>query len=78
LGSIGVVAGQQPVAGVDLVGGVAGDHEERNAVADLGGPLGLLVEARLDGGLGRIVPDQAVAFVGDQERHAEAGPAGAV
>ena len=68
--------GKLPVAGVDLVGGVAGDHEERYPVAHLGGPAGLLVEAGLDDRLGGIVPDHAVTVVGDQKRHAHAGGGG--
>ena len=76
LGQHGRGAGEQPVAGVDLVGRVAGDDKERNAVADLRGPAGLLVEAGLDGGLRGVVPQQAVALVGDQKRHAEAGSGG--
>ncbi len=39
-------------------------------------PARLLVEARLDGGLGRVVPDQAVALVRDQERNAGGGRGG--
>jgi len=73
LGQHGRGSGEQPVAGVDFVDGRSSDYEEGNAIAHLGGPLRLLVESGLDGGLRRVVPHQAVAFVGDQERHAEAG-----
>ena len=68
--------GEQTIAGVDFVGGVAGDHEERDTVANLRRPLRLLVEAGLDGGLRRIVPDEAVALVGDEERDAGGGRGG--
>ncbi len=76
LGQHGRGAGEQPVAGVDLVGRCSGDHEERNPVAYLRCPVGLLVEAGLDGGLGGVVPHQAVALVSDQKRHAGAGSGG--
>ena len=76
LGQQGRGAGEQPVAGVDFIGGVAGDHKEGDAVAHLRGPLGLLVEAGLDGGLRGIVPDEAVALVSDEKRHACGGRGG--
>ncbi len=66
-------AGEQAVARVDLIRRGPGNHEKRNPVAHLRGPGGALVEARLDGGLRRVVPQQPVALVGHQERHAEAG-----
>ena len=68
--------GQQPVAGVDFVRGFAGDDKERDAVAYLGGPAGLLVEAGLDGGLGRVIPYKAVALVCNQEGDAPAWAGG--
>ena len=46
LGQHGRVAGEEAVAGVDLVSRVAGDDEEGDALADLGDPVGLVVEAR--------------------------------
>ena len=69
-------AGEQLIARVDFVRVVAGNDEEGDAVTHLRGPLGLLVEARLDGGLGGVIPQQAVAFVGHQKGHAEAGSGG--
>ena len=66
-------AREQPIAGVDLVRSGAGNHEEGNTVARLGDPAGLLVEARLDRGLRSVVPQECIALVGDQERHAETG-----
>ena len=44
-------SGEQLVAGIYLVRSGACDHKERNPVAHLRGPAGLLVEAGLDGGL---------------------------
>ncbi len=69
-------AGEKTIAGIDFVGGVAGDDEEGDAVADLRCPLGLFVEAGFDGGFGWIVPDEAVAFVRDEERDAGGGRSG--
>ncbi len=43
---------------------------------DSDGPVGLLVESCVDRGLRRVVPQQAIAFVGDDERHAGAGRGG--
>ena len=44
-------AGEQAIALVDFVAGIAGDHEVRNAVADLRRPDVALIEAEVDGGL---------------------------
>ena len=64
-------AGELAVAAVDFVGVVAGDDEEGDAITDLGGPDVLLVEAEVNGRLGRIVPDEAVAAVRDHEGDAD-------
>ena len=63
LGQHGRCSGEQAVAGVDFVGVAARDDEEGNAVAYLGNPAGLLVEAWLDGGLRGIVPDHPIALL---------------
>src|SRR5215472_12599294 len=65
-------SGELPVAGVDLIRAPAGDDEEGDSIADLRSPLSTLVEARLDGGLRRIVPDHPVPAIGDHERYADA------
>ncbi len=70
--------GKLAVTRVDLIGGATGDDEERHAVADLRRPPGLLVEARLDGGLRGVVPDHSVATIGDHEGHTNALSAGSV
>src|SRR5581483_7995723 len=51
----------------------AGDHKERDTIADFRNPARLLVESGFDSGLRRVVPQQAVAFVRHKKRHAEAG-----
>ena len=72
LGKHGHIAGQQVVSGVDLVVRLARDDKERNALAHVGGPPGDIVESELRGGLAGVVPHQAIAFVGDHKRHADA------
>ena len=72
------IAGQQVVAGVDLVVRLARDDKERDALANIRCPLRLIVEAEAGGRLAGIVPDQTVAFVGDDERHADALAGGCV
>ena len=67
---------QQSVSGINLIRGVARDHEERHAVAHLGGPLSLFVEARLDRRSGRIVPDQTIAAISHHKRNAHRRAAG--
>jgi len=64
---------QQPVSSVNLIHRGSGNHEERNPVAHLRGPLGLLVESGFNGGFRGIVPHQAITLVGDQERYAKTG-----
>src|SRR5208337_3979733 len=70
--------GKLAVTRVDLIGGGTRDDEERHAVAGFRRPSGLLVEARLDGGLRGVVPDQSVATIGDHERHPDRRSAGSV
>src|SRR6185437_10668369 len=50
------------------------NHEEGNTVADLRNPSRLLVKARFDCRFRRIVPDQAVTVIGDNERNAGTRP----
>ena len=69
------LAGEPSVAAVDLVGRRPGDHEEGDAVADLGDPPGALAHPRLDACLRGVVPHEPVAVVRDHERHADARPA---
>ena len=64
-------AGQRRVAGIDLVGGRAGDDEERHPLADFRLPVRRTVQAGGNDGRRRIVPDDAIALVGDHERHAD-------
>ncbi len=71
LGRDGGGPGQAAIAGVDFVGGGAGDHEEGDALADLALPDGAPVQSRGHVGVGRVVPDDAVVAVGDHEGHAD-------
>src|ERR1039458_6940119 len=67
LGEHRSVTGEIAITNVELVCGVACNHEEGNSPANLRYPLGLFVEAREDGGLGCVVPQQRVALVGDKK-----------
>ena len=67
---MGTVSGQQPVPAIDLVIVIACDDEERDALADVGGPLSELLKPKPTVVCGRIVPHQAISFVRHDERHA--------
>src|ERR1019366_9278459 len=66
---------KRSVPSIDLVRRGARDHKERNPVPHFRSPAGLLVESRLDRCLRWIIPNQPVALVRHQERHATAGTA---
>src|SRR5271165_4295296 len=59
------------IACVDFVALVAGNHKEGDAVANLRRPGIQLVEAEIDGGLGRVIPDKTVAAARHHERNAD-------
>ena len=64
-------AGELAIALVDFVGFISRDHKEGDAVADFGRPDVLLVEAKIDRGLRRVIPDQPVAAAGNEEWNAD-------
>ena len=64
--------GESAIAGIDFITGLTGNHKEGNAVADLRRPFRLLVKPRFDRRFRRIVPDQAITVIGDDERNARA------
>src|SRR4051794_5682353 len=71
-------AGELAIAGVNFVVIAASNHEVGDTVADFGIPTGVLVEAEIDGGFGRVIPQETVAFVRDDERDPDAGRGGRV